>query len=225
MASPKPIFGCASIGHSYRSKTQVVELSQTLEKVGVDHLDTAARYPPTSPGLSEQLLGEAQASHSFLIDTKILVSGDGRGSLTEEAIGRSIKQSYDSLGASRINILYCHAPDKQTRIAAQAAAFDKYHRDGKFSHVRRDPLDGSCARLTAIEAWCLQLLYRHARRMDPGRRQGRLYQTGILSRPVQPTVPGMRKRPASISPQAQHPFQRIQASCRGALPRTIFLHR
>ena len=134
---PELIFGCASIGKSYTSKADVEELTLTLKHGNIHRLDTAARYPPTSPGLSEKLLGEARAGDSFTIDTKILIAGDGRGHLTEDGIGKSIAQSYESLKllSSKINILYCHGPDKQTPVAEQAAAFDKYYRQGKFNYV------------------------------------------------------------------------------------------
>ena len=135
--APHLIFGCASVGKNYATKEEVEELTRTLQSIGLGHLDTAARYPPTSPGLSEKLLGEATVGASFLVDTKILISGDGRGHLSEANIAKSIEQSYESLKVTKINILYCHGPDKQTPIAEQAAAFDKFYREGKFKHVRR----------------------------------------------------------------------------------------
>ena len=135
MSSPRTLFGCANIGKAYSTKAEVETLLETLKRGNVNHLDTAARYPPTSPGLSEKLLGEANAGDSMIVDTKILIHGDGSGTLKEEAIGQSIKQSYESLKLSKINVLYCHGPDKKTPIAEQAAAFDKYYREGKFKHV------------------------------------------------------------------------------------------
>ena len=137
MAPPQFLFGCASVGKNYSTKEEVEELTRTLHTVGLNHLDTTARYPPTSPGLSEKLLGEAKVGSSFVVDTKILISGDGRGHLSEANIAKSIEQSYASLKVSKINILYCHGPDKQTPIADQAAAFDKFYREGKFTHVRK----------------------------------------------------------------------------------------
>ena len=138
MSSPQILFGCSNVGVKYTSKAEVEELLKALSHGGVRRLDTAARYPPTSPGLSEQLLGEASAGDFATIDTKVLITGDGRGSLTDEAIGKSLARSYEFLKLSKINILYCHAPDKQTPIAEQAAAMDKYYRQGKFEHVSCD---------------------------------------------------------------------------------------
>ena len=135
--APQLLFGCASVGKNYATKEEVEELTRSLQSIGLGHLDTAARYPPTSPGLSEKLLGEANAGASFMVDTKILISGDGRGHLSEANIAKSIAQSYESLKVTKINILYCHGPDKQTPIAEQAAAFDKFYREGKFKQVRR----------------------------------------------------------------------------------------
>lgn len=135
MATPSIIFGCASIGKSYTSQEEVTDLLSTLQNSGINHLDTAARYPPTLPGRSEELLGAALAADSFTIDTKILVSGDGRGHLEESLIGESIERSFQSLKTSKIDVLYCHAPDKQTPIADQAAAFDRHYREGKFEYV------------------------------------------------------------------------------------------
>lgn len=137
MSCPEIVFGCASIGKSFTSQSEVDKLVKVLQACNFNHLDTAARYPMNSPGLSEKLLGKAKTGDIFIIDTKILFSGDGRGQLTEAAIGKSIEQSYESLSlrSSKINILYCHVPDKQTPISEQAAAFDKFYREGKFKYV------------------------------------------------------------------------------------------
>ena len=133
---PTLVFGCANIGKSYETKESVGELLKELQTRGINHLDTAARYPPTSPGLSEKLLGEARASHeNFTIDSEILVSGDGKGSLTREAIQKSLTNSLATLRVNKLRTLYCHAPDVQTPIEEQAAAFDQQYKYGKFTHV------------------------------------------------------------------------------------------
>lgn len=109
MSSPQVCFGCASIGKSYTTAEQVTALLHSLSKAGIKHLDTAARYPPTSPGLSEKLLGEAECGKKgeFSVNTKVLISGDGSGSLTETAIGKSLDQSYQSLGVSEVSRTPC----------------------------------------------------------------------------------------------------------------------
>ena len=77
---------------------------KTLKKLGVSNLDTAARYPPLNPGRSEQLLGEAaELTHTFTIDTKVATGqGDGSGSLTKEAIEKSVKASFDKLKLRKV---------------------------------------------------------------------------------------------------------------------------
>jgi len=39
------------------------------------------------------------------------------------------------LSSDQVNVLYCHAPDEATPIREQAAAMDRYHKEGKFAHV------------------------------------------------------------------------------------------
>lgn len=95
---PAFIFGGASIGSAYTTPEAVTELLSTLKSLGVRRIDTAARYPPTSPGTSERLLGEAGAAREgFVIDTKVLGSGDGSGNLTPAAIDKSVHESYQRL--------------------------------------------------------------------------------------------------------------------------------
>ena len=71
----------------------------TLKTSAVTELDTAARYPSTSPGASQRLFGEAKVAElGFYIDTKIKIGSDPRGSLTAAAIDASIEESLTSLG-------------------------------------------------------------------------------------------------------------------------------
>jgi len=103
MSPPQIIFGCATVGASFATKDDVVEISTALKAAGVARLDTAARYPPTSPGLSQKLLGEARLGElGFSIDTKVACSADTSGSLTEAAIEKSLKESLASLGVSQV---------------------------------------------------------------------------------------------------------------------------
>lgn len=95
---PVLIFGGASIGSAYTTPEAVKELLSTLQSLGIRKIDTAARYPPTSPGTSELLLGDAGAARQgFTIDTKILASGDGSGNLAPAAIEQSLQGSYERL--------------------------------------------------------------------------------------------------------------------------------
>ncbi|OJD36445.1 aldehyde reductase [Diplodia corticola] len=135
---PALIFGGASIGSAYTTPEAVADLLATLKSLGIQRIDTAARYPPTSPGTSERLLGEAAAARQgFTIDTKVLASGDGSGNLTPAAIDDSVQQSYSRLqmGDAKFNILYCHMPDPQTPLEDQAAGLNDQHRKGHFKHL------------------------------------------------------------------------------------------
>lgn len=155
MSAPQVIFGCASVGASYTKEDELRELARALQAADITRVDTAARYPPTSPGASEKLLGLAGYGKQFMVDTKVFISGDGSGSLAAAAIGKSLDQSFQSLGVEKVaevsamtkvrdansfkvNVLYCHGPDKTTPIEEQAAAFNKYHKEGKFAHVSTD---------------------------------------------------------------------------------------
>ncbi|KAM4057920.1 aldo/keto reductase family protein [Hirsutella rhossiliensis] len=91
---PLLIFGGASIGYAYDRPEAVSELLRTLRSLGITRVDTAARYPPTNPGASERLLGEAgAATQGFDLDTKILCWGDGSGTLEPAAIEKSLHES------------------------------------------------------------------------------------------------------------------------------------
>ncbi|KAI4156013.1 MAG: hypothetical protein LQ340_000602 [Diploschistes diacapsis] len=136
MSYPEAIFGCSSVGEYYMTPEQVEELVSVLQKVGITHLDTAARYPPTNPGHSEKVLGENNVPSRFTLDTKIkLVGFDSKGSLTAQAIDDSIAEQFSRLKVTSVNTLYCHAPDTQTPLEEQLAAVDKHYRAGKFKHL------------------------------------------------------------------------------------------
>ena len=107
MAQPHLIFGCATIGHTFATESEVSAILNTVKRSGVSRLDTAARYPPTAPGRSEELLGDAQAgAKGFAIDTKIKVAGTTTdGSLTASAIENSLNNSFKSLRISQVRSL------------------------------------------------------------------------------------------------------------------------
>ena len=69
------------------------------------HLDTAARYPPTKYGRSEELLGQVKAvEQGFTIDTKVLATRpDGIGDMTRERIEESVSTSLQRLGINKVS--------------------------------------------------------------------------------------------------------------------------
>ncbi|KAJ7750664.1 NADP-dependent oxidoreductase domain-containing protein [Mycena maculata] len=129
---------------AYTTPEVVAELLTELKALGIHRIDTAARYLPTNPGASERLLGEARAAHEgFTIDTKILIAGDGAGSLEPAPINRSLHESYARLGLEEtvsicqapVNVLYCHGPDMKTPLEEQASGLDAQYRKGLFKQL------------------------------------------------------------------------------------------
>ncbi|KAL9609740.1 MAG: hypothetical protein Q9167_005510 [Letrouitia subvulpina] len=72
----------------------------TLGAAKISRIDTARRYPKSSPGSSEQLLGSTGAvERGFVIDTKINVTSIAQsgGSLSQNKIKESIAASLTAL--------------------------------------------------------------------------------------------------------------------------------
>jgi hypothetical protein len=60
--APQLVFGTGVLGFDrteFQDNESVTNLLSTLKQLGINRLDTAARYPPFNPGKSEQLIGEA----------------------------------------------------------------------------------------------------------------------------------------------------------------------
>ncbi|MCJ1385518.1 hypothetical protein MMC17_008641 [Xylographa soralifera] len=135
MISPTPIFGTSNVGIAYLTVESVEQLATILKEAGINRIDTAARYPANAPGQSEKLLGESNVPARFTIDTKVkLLNADGKGSLTAAAIDTSVVEQFERLKVDHVNTLYCHAPDPETPLAEQLAAFDMHFRKGEFKH-------------------------------------------------------------------------------------------
>ncbi|KAK0718655.1 NADP-dependent oxidoreductase domain-containing protein [Lasiosphaeria miniovina] len=143
--NPALIFGGSGIGAlradgsliegSFSTAEEVSDLLKTLQSLGINRIDTAARYPQGNSGASERLLGEAGAAkHNFAIDTKIYVANDFAGSLEPAAIEMSLRDSRERLQLhdAPINVLFAHAPDPRTPLEAQAAGFDAQYKKGLF---------------------------------------------------------------------------------------------
>lgn len=62
---PDLIFGGATIGLNLSTVESVQELLRNLDELNISRIDTAGRYPPTSPGLSETLIGETKAAEKW----------------------------------------------------------------------------------------------------------------------------------------------------------------
>ncbi|KAF7874061.1 hypothetical protein EAF04_002733 [Stromatinia cepivora] len=134
---PFTLFGSATLGEDrFATANDVQQLLALLSTVKIGHIDTAAIYPLSSQGNSEQLLGESHtADHTFAIDTKIkLTDSPGKGSLTKSAINESVAASLSRI-KTKINVLYCHAPDELTPISETHAALHELHQQGGFQKL------------------------------------------------------------------------------------------
>ncbi|KAF2792370.1 Aldo/keto reductase [Melanomma pulvis-pyrius CBS 109.77] len=135
MPPPKIYIGSGTWGDRI-SKHGIEELAAALKELGVREIDTAPIYPLPNPGGAEKLIGDLQyAKKGFLIDSKILYFGNGDGTLSATAIQESLDQSLTNLKIEKLNVLYCHGPDKTTPLAEQAAALDAEFRKGKFAKL------------------------------------------------------------------------------------------
>lgn len=104
--APTLYFGGGTVGEGqFSTPSTVTTLLSVLHKDGIVHIDTAPVYPGSAPGSSEHLFGAAgAATQGFTLCTKIKVTGEGpgKGSLTEEAIERSLKGSLNALGVDEV---------------------------------------------------------------------------------------------------------------------------
>ncbi|CAI7651457.1 unnamed protein product [Penicillium viridicatum] len=144
MDTPDYVFGAQGFGVAWTADN-VDDLMKSVTEAGIHQFDTAALYPATNPGESEELLGKKKPDNA-IIDTKVLFIGDD--SLSFKNMGASIKGSLERLQVKKIHTLYAHAPDRKTPIPLQAAHFDHYYRQGHF-----DRLGLSNYSPSAIRAW------------------------------------------------------------------------
>jgi len=81
---------------------------------GYKQIDTARNYSPHAPGTSKPLQGQTDFASWAVTDSKIRFTGPG--SHTADKIELSIRQSLEDLGVDSINIMYFHAPDRNTPL-------------------------------------------------------------------------------------------------------------
>lgn len=108
-----------------------------VSSCGINQIDTAARYPPDNHGGSERMLGSVKAAEKgFTINTKVLFPGNNSdGTLTKEAVRKSVANSLKVLGVEKIGILYAHVYDKATPLEEQAEAFSEQVEKGYCERV------------------------------------------------------------------------------------------
>ncbi|KAI2632260.1 Aldo/keto reductase [Hypoxylon sp. NC1633] len=138
MAQKRPVifFGTSLFGSSHvpalQDETNVSQLLDVLKDGGVTEIDTAARYPPDDNGASERMLGRVKAhAKGFTINTKVLFPGNSSaGTLSREAVRKSVANSLAALGVEKLGILYAHAADEATPLAEQAEALNEQYQKG-----------------------------------------------------------------------------------------------
>ncbi|KUI67991.1 Aflatoxin B1 aldehyde reductase member 2 [Cytospora mali] len=127
--APQLVFGTGVVGMDgmeFQDGDSVTKLLLTLKDLGINRLDTAARYPPFNPGKSESLLGAAHTlTETFVIDTKVYTEvGDGSGDLSNAAIQKSVDGSLERLHRPQgVHILFAHRPDPATPLEEQVQGF------------------------------------------------------------------------------------------------------
>ncbi|KAI9740505.1 MAG: hypothetical protein M1834_005085 [Cirrosporium novae-zelandiae] len=92
----------------FNTPKQVQEVLNIFGNRGYTGLDTTRGYP----GGSEALLGEVDASKTFVIDTKVVSFAPKTH--TKEKIEKSIKDSLEALKVKKVNTMYLHSPDQAT---------------------------------------------------------------------------------------------------------------
>lgn len=134
--APQLVFGTGVLGMDgteFQDNDSVANLLQTLKQLGINRLDTAARYPPFNPGKSEELIGAASAiGDAFIVDTKVYTEvGDGSGDLTQAAMQKSVDGSLERLHRPQgINVLFAHRPDPATPLEEQVQGFQDQIAEG-----------------------------------------------------------------------------------------------
>ncbi|KAI0385477.1 Aldo/keto reductase [Hypomontagnella monticulosa] len=138
MAQKHPIiyFGTSTFGSSHvpalQDEKNVAQFLDILHDNGVSQIDTAARYPPDNHGASEKMLGRVKApAKGFTINTKVLFPGNSSaGTLSKNAVQKSVANSLESLGVEKLGILYAHTTDEVTPLAEQAEALNEQYQKG-----------------------------------------------------------------------------------------------
>ncbi|ORX98951.1 NADP-dependent oxidoreductase domain-containing protein [Clohesyomyces aquaticus] len=135
MPSAKIIIGAGLWGDQV-STEEVSNLAHVLKELGIKEIDSAAEYPIGKAGLTDKIIGDfGFAKSGFHIDSKSLWSGNGKGTLKAPAVQKALNQTLASAQIPKVHILYCHGPDTETPIAAQAAAMNAQYRLGSFEKL------------------------------------------------------------------------------------------
>ncbi|KAJ3145399.1 hypothetical protein HDU86_000920 [Geranomyces michiganensis] len=98
----------------------------TFTELGIDTIDTAVIY-----GQSEELLGNAQVTKKFKVDTK-LPGGFGPNESTRDVVVKTAKESLARLKTSQVDVYYIHSPDRRVDLKETLAGINDLHQQGAF---------------------------------------------------------------------------------------------
>jgi len=76
------------------------------------------------------VLGKTDVAKWATVDTKVVSFSPGSHSASN--VEESLETSASLLGPAKVNVMYLHAPDRETPFAETLAAMDKGHKAGKF---------------------------------------------------------------------------------------------
>ena len=126
----KVIFGAASYSDQgkFNKKDVRTEVLDLLLADGVTNLDSARLYSG-----SEVAIGEQEKRTQFTIDTKLEGGfGFGGAPLTKENVIKSAQESLERVGIKQFDILYIHAPDKDTPLEQTLDGINEVYKKGTF---------------------------------------------------------------------------------------------
>jgi len=123
----KIVFGTGPFGDRITGDS-AKEAIDLFHKHGHVELDTAATYPPTSPGASESEIGKVHPVWAR-VSTKVLVGVEQANS--REKVEQSLQGSLERLNGLDVDVFYFHTPDA-TPLEEQAAVMDDAYKAGKF---------------------------------------------------------------------------------------------
>jgi predicted oxidoreductase len=134
IAAPNVVLGLMRIAE--KSDDEVRELVRTARDAGIDFLDHADIYGPTTHACERRFAEAMRLTSSerdaITIQTKAGIVKDGPYfDFSYEHLTESVDGSLEALGTDRIDILLLHRPDALVEPDEVARAFDDLHAAGK----------------------------------------------------------------------------------------------
>ncbi|PQE26653.1 aflatoxin B1 aldehyde reductase member 3 protein [Rutstroemia sp. NJR-2017a WRK4] len=122
----KVIFG----GVAFAAPVEVAqEWLKILEGLGIMNIDTAEAYGP-----SEEVLGNVNATSTFILDTKIL-GGLGPRPSTKDVVVESGTNSLKKLKTDTVDVFYLHAPDRRVSWKDTLSGLNELYQQGAFKRL------------------------------------------------------------------------------------------